>query len=210
MGGDNLQFFPNFALFSTLGGMKLDHDSFQESKLSEDQKKKLFSPKYRWGPKEKKDFHQEQNTFFSKFRWRPNKKKGLYQERNTFFSPISSGDLHSESHQNQIIGADADEDHTQIIGGDTAKLLGGIYPPIPPPPPPPGFGTLAVKFGKPDYGYWSSHSAISGPTKSSCFENFWWRHCMWFVVCSHSQLTSWPRLCLGCCVFEESLFWNLF
>ena len=50
MGGDNLQFYPNFALFSTLGGMNLDHDLFQVSKLSEDQKKglhqkwTLFSP----------------------------------------------------------------------------------------------------------------------------------------------------------------------
>ena len=34
--GDNLQFYPNFALFSTLGDMNLDHDFFQVSKLSED------------------------------------------------------------------------------------------------------------------------------------------------------------------------------
>ena len=26
IGGDNLQFYPNFALFSTLGGMNLDHE----------------------------------------------------------------------------------------------------------------------------------------------------------------------------------------
>ena len=31
----------------------------------------------------------------------------------------------------QIIGWDADVDHSQTIGGDTAKLLGGKYPPIP-------------------------------------------------------------------------------
>ena len=48
--GDNLQFYPNFALFSTLGGMNLDLDFFQVSKSSEDQKKvftktgALFSP----------------------------------------------------------------------------------------------------------------------------------------------------------------------
>ena len=42
IGGYNLQlFFRNFALFSTLGGMKLDHDCFHVSKLSEDQKKGL-------------------------------------------------------------------------------------------------------------------------------------------------------------------------
>ena len=48
IGGDNLQFYPKFALFSTLGGMNLDHDFAQVWKFSEDQKKKanrtLFSP----------------------------------------------------------------------------------------------------------------------------------------------------------------------
>ena len=51
--GDNLQFYPNFDLFSTLGGMNLDHDFIRVSKLSEEQNKKkvfikngtLFSPK---------------------------------------------------------------------------------------------------------------------------------------------------------------------
>ena len=44
IGGDNLQFYPNFSLFSTLGGMNLDHHFFQMSKLSEEQKKRS-SPK---------------------------------------------------------------------------------------------------------------------------------------------------------------------
>ena len=47
IGGDNLQFYPNFFLFSTLGGMNLDHDFVQVWKFSEDQKKAngtLFSP----------------------------------------------------------------------------------------------------------------------------------------------------------------------
>ena len=43
IGGDNLQFYPNFALFLTLGGMNLDHDFVQMSKLNEDQKKKVFT-----------------------------------------------------------------------------------------------------------------------------------------------------------------------
>ena len=51
IGGNNLQFYSNFALFSTLGGMNLDHDFVQEWKFSEDQKKKangtLFLPKIR-------------------------------------------------------------------------------------------------------------------------------------------------------------------
>ena len=46
-----------------------------------------------------------------------------------FFPRNSGGDLRSDAHQNQIIGGDADVDHTQIIGGDTVKLLGGVYPP---------------------------------------------------------------------------------
>ena len=33
---DNLQFYPDFALFLTLGGINLDQDSFQVSKSSED------------------------------------------------------------------------------------------------------------------------------------------------------------------------------
>ena len=56
------------------------------------------------------------------------KKKSLHQVRNTF-SSNSSGDLRLDAHRSQIIGAVADEDHTQIIGGDAAKLLGGIYSP---------------------------------------------------------------------------------
>ena len=32
----------------------------------------------------------------------------------------------------QIIGGDADVDHSQTIGGDTAKVLGGYIPPSPP------------------------------------------------------------------------------
>ena len=39
-GGDNLQYYPNFDLFSTLGGMNLDHDFVRVSKLSEEQNKK--------------------------------------------------------------------------------------------------------------------------------------------------------------------------
>ena len=46
-----------------------------------------------------------------------------------FFPRNSGGDLRSDAHQNQIIGGDADVDHTQIIGGDTVKLLGEYIPP---------------------------------------------------------------------------------
>ena len=45
-----------------------------------------------------------------------------------FISPNSSGDLRSDAHQSQIIERDADVDHTQIIGENTVKLLGGYIP----------------------------------------------------------------------------------
>ena len=48
-----------------------------------------------------------------------------------FFSPNSSTDLRADAHQSQIIGGDADEDHTQIVGGSTVKLLGGYISPSP-------------------------------------------------------------------------------
>ena len=63
-------------------------------------------------------------------------KKKVFTKNRTLFSPNSSGDLRSDAHHSQIIGGVADEDHIQIIGRYTDKLLGEIYPPIPP-----GFGT---------------------------------------------------------------------
>ena len=38
--GDDLQFYPNFALFSALEGMNLDHGFVQVSKLNKHQKRK--------------------------------------------------------------------------------------------------------------------------------------------------------------------------
>ena len=90
--------------------MNLDHDFFQVSKLSEDQKMQHFSSQIQVNTK-KKDLHHKWNTFF----------------------PNSSVDLPSDAHQSQIIGdGDADQNHTQIIGGDTVELS---------PPSHPGFGT---------------------------------------------------------------------
>ena len=48
-----------------------------------------------------------------------------------FFPPNSRTDLHSDGHQSQITVGDADEDHTQIVGGYTVKLLGKIHPQSP-------------------------------------------------------------------------------
>ena len=58
-------------------------------------------------------------------------KKKVFPKNGTLFYRNSSGHLRSDAHQRQIIGGDADVDHTQSIGGDTVKLLRGIYPPIP-------------------------------------------------------------------------------
>ena len=49
-----------------------------------------------------------------------------------FLSSTSSTDLRSDAHQSQIIGGDADEDHTQIVGGVYSQIIGAVSPPIPP------------------------------------------------------------------------------
>ena len=89
--------------------MNLDHDFFQVSKLSEDQKRKRSSPKM--------------ELFFPQIQVKTKKRSS------SKFSPNSRAGLRSHAHQGQIIGGDADEDHTQIIGGDAVKLLGGYPPP---------------------------------------------------------------------------------
>ena len=64
------------------------------------------------------------NTFFPNSGEDQKKRRSLAKiER--FFSPNSGKGLRSDAHQSQIIRGDADEDHTQIIWGDTVKLLGG-------------------------------------------------------------------------------------
>ena len=61
-------------------------------------------------------------------------KKKVCTKSGTLFSRNSRKDLRSDAHQGPIIEGDADVDHSQIIGGDTVKLLRGYIPP--------GFGTL--------------------------------------------------------------------
>ena len=46
------------------------------------------------------------------------RKKRSSPKMEHFFSSNSSGDLRSHAHQSQIIAGDADEDHTQIVGGE--------------------------------------------------------------------------------------------
>ena len=107
--------------------MKLDHDFIEVSKLSED-------------PPKKKVLHQKWNTFFPQIQMKTKKKRSSLKMEH-FFSPNSSEHLCSDTHQSQIIGGDADVNHTQTIGGDTVKLLGGYIPHITP-----GFGTPAIKY----------------------------------------------------------------
>ena len=69
------------------------------------------------------------NTYFPRIQVRTKKRSS--QEMEHFVSPNSSTDLRSDAHQSQIIGEDAGEDHTQIVGGNTVKLLGGYISPYP-------------------------------------------------------------------------------
>ena len=62
------------------------------------------------------------------------KKKQVFSKDGRLFSLNSSEDQRSDADQSQII---ADADHTQVIGGDTVKLLGGYIPP--------GFGTFGPR-----------------------------------------------------------------
>ena len=120
LGGDTLQFYPNFALFSTLEGMNLDHDFVQVWNLVKTKKKckwNTFFPKFRWRPKKKEVFIKIE-YFFSQFQVKT-KKKVLETRLEHFFLQFSL-----RCTPIQIIGGDADVDHSQTIGG--------IYPPIPP------------------------------------------------------------------------------
>ena len=67
---------------------------------------------------QKKRSSPKMKKIFAKFQWRPA--------------------LRCSTPESNYWG-DADVDHTQIIGGDSVKLLGGYIPHPPPPPPPPGF-----------------------------------------------------------------------
>ena len=146
-----MQFYPIFALFSTSGGMNLDHDFAQMSKLSEDQKEvfiKMGNVFPNSGEDQKKGFHQKLNTFFPQIQVRTKKKSSPKMEH--LFSPNLGEDQKKKrsspnleiffpefkwtptlrcAPESNCWGGDADVDHTQTIGGDTDKLLGGYIPP---------------------------------------------------------------------------------
>ena len=95
--------------------MNLYHDFVQVSKLSEDQKK-IFTKKgtlfsLNSGEDQKKVISKNGTLFFPEFKWTPTLR--CTPELNYW--------------------GDADVNHTQTIGGDTVKLMGGYIPP--------GFGT---------------------------------------------------------------------
>ena len=129
--GVNLQFYYNFALYSTLGGMNLDHDFVQVWKFSEDQKKNanktLFLPEFRWRPKKKVFINNR--TLFSLILGEDQKKR-VFSKNRTLFSP----NLRSAVHPFKLLGGCRCGPFSNYWG-DTAKLLGNIFPP--------GFGTPA-------------------------------------------------------------------
>ena len=82
--------------------------------------------------KNKKKVFAKNGTLFS-----PNSgedKKRSLPEMEHFFPRIQV-DTYPQMHTRVKLLGDADVDHTQTIGGDTVKLLGGYIPS------PPGFGT---------------------------------------------------------------------
>ena len=90
----------------------------------------LFSPNSGEDQKKKeKGLHQRWNAFFPRIQVKTKKKKkkkGLHQKWNTFFPRIQVKTCAQMHTRVKLLGGDTDEDHTQIIGGDTVKLLGGI------------------------------------------------------------------------------------
>ena len=98
--GDNLQFYPNFALFSPLGGCTSTTIFFQVSKLSGDQKKKVFT--------------KSGTLFFPNFRWKP-KKNGLHQ-KNENFVPQVLVDICAQMHT-----------RVKLLGGCRCRLYSNYW-----------------------------------------------------------------------------------
>ena len=86
--GDTLQFYPNFDLFSTLGGMNLDHEFVQVWKFSEDQKKATGTLFSQIQVKTKKKGFIKNRTLFSQVRVKTKKKERSSTKIEQFFSQI--------------------------------------------------------------------------------------------------------------------------
>ena len=107
--GDNLQFYPNFALFSTLGGMNLDHDFVQVWKFSEDLKKNANRTLWK----------MQIEHFFS-----PILKK-VFSKNRTLFPP----NLRSAVHPFKLLGGCRCGIFSNYWGGYTQIIGGDISPP---------------------------------------------------------------------------------
>ena len=116
--GDHLQFYPNFALFSTFGGMNLNHDFVQVRKLIEDPKKRS-SPKM--------------EHFFSPNPGEDQKKRSSPKEEHLF--PQIRVNTYALMHTSvKLLGGCRYRPYSNCWGG-YSQIIGGIHPP--------GFGTPA-------------------------------------------------------------------
>ena len=123
IGEDNLRFYPSFALFSTLRGVRLDHYFFHVSKSSEDLKKKglhwkwkSFCLRNQVKTKKKRLSPKIKELMSSKYeiKWRPMKKSTDH--------PV----LRCGSYWNYW--GDAGANHSQSIGGMQSNYWGDISP----------------------------------------------------------------------------------
>ena len=105
--------------------MNLDHDFVQVWKFSEDQKKNANGTHFfsNSGENQKKRSSSKIEHFFPQIQV----KTKTTNKNRTLFSP----NFRSDVHPFKLLWC-ADVDHSQTIGGDTAKLLGGYIPPSPP------------------------------------------------------------------------------
>ena len=100
-----------------------------------------------------------------------------------FFSPKSGGDLRSAAHQSQIIEGDAGVDHTQIIGGDTVKLLGGYIPPSPP-----GSGTPGQKSDQHNSFFYGCADVLDPVSQIAVQDSFSFMFVIWCLASSHTGI----------------------
>ena len=115
VGEDNLQFYPNFALFSTMG----DEHFFQVSKSSEDQKK-VFT---------------KNGTLFSS-NSDEDQKKRFSPKMEHFFSPEIQVETCAQVHNGVKFLEEMQMKTILKLLGWIQSIIGGYIPPSPP-----GFGT---------------------------------------------------------------------
>ena len=104
IGGDNLQFYPNFALFSTLGGWTSTTILFRCGNSVKTKKK------------------ANGTHFFPQIQVKRKKRSSTRIEH--FFSL----NLRSDVHPSKLVGGMQMWTILKLLGGDTAKLLGDISP----------------------------------------------------------------------------------